>query len=235
MVGGVDLHGEARAWASGSRSPWRRRRARRRGTARRRRRRPSAACRRSTARCSRSCSGRCRRRCRSGRGFPGPCRTGCSRGRPSGRAGPAAGPGADDVRRHAGAAVRAAAGERYERDRDEGAPTSASDATQRAGWRMRQGRRRARWAGQRAQHARDLAGGLARAGGLDREHLLEVGGHARRRRGSARRGPWRPRGRATAAVAAETSGRSSCTSGTSSRTWLIATATGDSPRKGPRR
>ena len=34
--------------------------------------------------------------------------------------------------------------------------------------------------GQRAQHARHLTGGLAGAGGLEREHLLEVGDHARR-------------------------------------------------------
>ena len=43
---------------------------------------------------------------------------------------------------------------------------------------MRQGRRRRARAGEGAQHARDLAGGLAGAGGLDREHLLEVGDHA---------------------------------------------------------
>ena len=44
------------------------------------------------ARCSRSCSGRCRRRSRSGRGFRGPSRTGCSRVPRTGRAAPARGP-----------------------------------------------------------------------------------------------------------------------------------------------
>ena len=35
--------------------------------------------------------------------------------------------------------------------------------------------------GEGAQHRRDLAGRLPRAGGLDRQYLLEVGEHARRR------------------------------------------------------
>ena len=43
---------------------------------------------------------------------------------------------------------------------------------------MRQRQAPARVAGQRAQDARDLAGGLPGARGLDREHLLEVGDHA---------------------------------------------------------
>ena len=89
-----------------------------------------------------------------------------------------------------------------------------------------------RVAGQRAQHAGDLAGRLAGARGLDREHLLEVGDHRWRRRGSGRARSLATARSTTEAVAAETSGRSRCTSGTCSRTWRMATATGVSPREG---
>ena len=74
------------------------------------------------------------------------------------------------------------------------------------------------------EHRGDLAVGAAGAGGLERQHASRGRRSSRRRRRSAPTGPWRWRVSITAASAAETSGRSLRTSGSSSRTCFIATA-----------
>ena len=175
----VDLRRRSRASGSGSRSAWPRRRARRPRRCRSRRRRPSGGgCVRSSARCSSTWSGRCPRRTAPGRDFRGPYRTGCSCAAEVWPSCTAVSPGrettsgAPPVPRCVrwAARIRAIAtitrDDRERREPARGVTDAPRDPV-------------ADRAGEGAQNARDLARGLAGAGRLDRQHVLEVGLEAR--------------------------------------------------------